>query len=280
MNSTGPGPIPSPDESEAIRVLLTAINAEDATIAWIGQVSSSRTYDAELRFSNGATAAVEITSHDDGFRNLASVQNKFYATDATNNAWQIKLTPHSADGRTVLTSQHVRTIVKEIDPILSAIEREYQDGVNPRLFDPRLYNDLFQAQLRPSTTLSVRIAGSRPADNDHPAGVTILLRPTASLILDNTDILANKVQNAIDKKHERDQGATWLIVHMRDYGGAADQLRDLQATIMNQPSRTEHLDRIDLKCFDKVFIYTRIDQNYAFLSIDRSSGWTFTTVSA
>ena len=278
MNSADSAPSPTAEESEAVRVLLAAIDTNDAEIEWRSQSTTSRTYDADLRFFNGASVAVEITSSDGGMRNLASVHNKFYETEATNNAWTIVLSPHSADGLADLTSQDVRTIVNEIAPLLGAIEREYQEGVDPRLYDPAFYDGLFQAEIRPPTSLRINIAASTRSDYDNPAGVTTLLRPTASLILDNTDILANRVQEAIDKKHERQQGATWLVVHMRDYGGAAEQLRDLQTTKRDHPNRTSYLNRIDLKSFDKVFVYARNRNNYAVLSIARSIGWSLTAV--
>lgn len=278
MATATPAASPTPDEREAMRVLLFAINAEDADVAWRRQTSKNRTYDADLHFQNGDNATVELTSSDGEMKSLASADNRVYKTQYSKSAWTIAIRPHSCDGREFPSSTDMRAIVKDIDSILADIEREYQLGVDPRLYDPNLYDGIFQSRVRQSDFLSIKIIGSRSPDDIHPAGVRIALHPTASLRLDNTDVLAARVQGVIDKKHERGQGATWLVVQMRDYGGAADQLRELQITQKNQPASTEHLNRIDLKSFAKVFVYAKKRNGYAVLSIDRYHGWNLTTL--
>ncbi|WP_419929661.1 hypothetical protein [Candidatus Poriferisocius sp.] len=268
MSASEPARTISPQEREAIRVLKTIVGQESARVNWRLPGSDGGNYDADLVLANGVTVAVEVTSSDGGRRNLASTHRRHYKKPATKNAWTIEIKPLSVHGEDMLNSQEVKQIVEEIVPTLRKIEREYQTGIDPRLYDPNLYNSLLQREIKRNAHLKLRVRESRHPDTERPPGITVEILPIAALQFDNTDILAKRTQEVIDCKSDKDQGAKWLVFLLCDYGAGAEQLRELCKTDRDPPNGVERLCEIDLKSFDKVVAYAGDGGNYAVLVLD------------
>lgn len=269
MNASNLARNVSLQEREAISVLKQVVGEKRAGVNWRLPTSEGRNYDADLILLSGTKIEVEVTSSDGGMRNLASTHKRHYKKPATKNVWTIEIKPLSVHGRDLLNSQHIKQIVEEIVPILRKIENEYQiDEVDPSLYDSRLYNDLLQREIKRNAHLRLRVRESRQPDNEHVPGVTIEILPIAALQIDNTDILAKRTQEIIDYKCEKGQGAKWLVFLMCDYGGGAEQLRELCRTFRKPPNGIEHINKIDLKSFDKVVAYTNDGDNYAVLELN------------
>ena len=269
MNASNLARTVSPQEHEAIKVLKQVVGEKGAGVNWRLPTSEGRNYDADLIFLSGAKVEVEVTSSDGGMRNLTSTHKRHYKKPATKNAWTIEIKSLSIHGRDMLNSQQIKQIVEEIVPILREIEHEYQnDEVDPSLYDSRLYDDLLQREIKRSVHLRLRVRESRQPDNEHPPGVTIEVIPSAALQIDNTDILVKRTQEIIDCKCDKDQGAKWLVFLMCDFGGGAEQLRELCRTHRKPPNGIEHISEIDLKDFDKVVAYTNDGDNYAVLELN------------
>ena len=267
--------IPTQEEQDAVAVLKAAMGTPNARIIWREEAPNGNNYDADLILPGGKTAKIEVTSSDGGVRNLESTHNRFYRISSTKFMWTIEIRPLTIHGSDILNSQEVKQIVGEIAPILKKIEEEYMDEVDARLFDPTLYNSVLQSYIRPKNHLKIKITNARQPDNMSLPGVNVKVLLSASLQLDGTDILAKRIQQAIDHKNQKDQGASWLVILMCDFGGGAEQLRELCNSSKNPPNGASAIENIDLSNFGKVVAYAKHTETYAFLHLDTSFPWRF-----
>ena len=275
MNSSPNERVPTSEEREAMEVLKAVIGAHNARVAWRKETPSGKNYDADLFLPIDSKARVEITSSDGGVRNLASTYNRLYAKPSTQFVWTIEIKPLSVHGSDMPNSQQIKQIVGEINPILRKIEREYMVGVDSRLFDPRFYNTLLQNHIRPKRYLRIKITAAKPPNDEISPGVTVKVLPSASLQIDNTDILTRRTQDVIDDKSNKDQGASCLVVLLCDYGGGAEQLRELCKTSEEPPNGASAIDDIDLGHFSKVLVYTKDGEEFACLELNADTPWRF-----
>lgn len=270
------------EEQEALEMLCNW--GIVAGFEWLdaGKKDRVRTPDLRLELTTGEEVLAEVRMHTySAARHLFSADGKEFPSPRLKCRWEVRVNDPAASEPDAVTSELFKDLVEDtLVPLLVDAESA---GGTPEAMESRAKQLLRLAEDSLNTgrprALRRRVSVWRTPEpvSSGPGRIKTWAGTSYALILDAVDHLVAAVQDCIDRKDLRGQGAAWLVAAL-DGSRASQQLEEACNSVLDgDGARYSDINtKVDMKSFDEVWAFARSfhgDHHMALRMTRTSAEW-------